>query len=65
MNERIKQLAEKAKLEHCVSHVRLNDFSNLIIEECIRYFNEEYQRNFSSLWREDLSKAIREHFGVK
>lgn len=65
MNERIRELAKKAKLEHCVSHVRLDDFSNLIIEEVIRYFNEEYQRNFSSLWREDLSKAIKEHFGVK
>lgn len=65
MNERIRELARKAKLEHCVSHARLDDFSNLIIEEVIRYFNEEYQRNFSSLWREDLSKAIKEHFGVK
>ena len=34
MNERIKQLAAEAKLEHCVSHVRLQDFAERIIKEC-------------------------------
>lgn len=34
MNERIKELAIKAKLEHCVSHVRLQEFAELIINEC-------------------------------
>lgn len=32
MNELIKQIAIEAKVEHCISHVRLNDFANLILE---------------------------------
>lgn len=34
MNERIKELAVASKVEHCVSHVRLEDFANRIINEC-------------------------------
>jgi hypothetical protein len=36
-----------------------------IVRECVRYFNEDYQRDFDNLWREDLSKGIKEHFGVE
>ena len=36
-----------------------------IVRECVRYFNEDYQRDFDSLWREDLSKGIKKHFGVE
>lgn len=64
MNEQIKQLAVKAKLEHCVSHVRLEDFADLIVNECVRYLNEDYQRDFNTQWREDLSTGIKQHFGV-
>jgi hypothetical protein len=39
-------------------------FSELIVKECVRYFNEDYQRDFNTLWREDLSKGMREHFGI-
>jgi hypothetical protein len=35
MNKKIKQLATQAQLEHCVSHVRLEDFANQIIGECV------------------------------
>jgi hypothetical protein len=40
-------------------------FAELIVRECVRYFNEDYQRDFDTLWREDLSKGIKEHFGVE
>jgi hypothetical protein len=40
-------------------------FAELIVKECVRYFNEDYQRDFDTLWREDLTKGIKEHFGVK
>jgi hypothetical protein len=65
MNEILKEIAVKAQVEHCVSHVRLQEFTELLVQECVRYFNEDYQRDFDTLWREDLSKALKEHFGVK
>jgi hypothetical protein len=40
-------------------------FAELIVRECVRYFNEDYQRDFDTLWREDLSKGIKKHFGVE
>jgi len=77
MNERIKLLAEQArqeflklptgyKPEQVGMHPRLMEkFAELIVRECVRYFNEDYQRDFDTLWREDLSKGIKEHFGVE
>ncbi len=35
MNERLKQLAISAQVEHCVSHVRLQEFAELIIKDVI------------------------------
>ena len=57
MNEQLKQIAVKAKVEHCVSHVRLQEFADLIVEECARVADtaEPYKAN-------DL---IKQHFGVK
>jgi len=40
-------------------------FAELIVNDCVRYLNEDYQRDFDRLWREDLSKGIKEHFGVE
>lgn len=37
-------------------------FAELIVKECVRHFNEDYQRDFDTLWREDLSQSIKEHF---
>ena len=36
MNEKLKEIAVKAQVEHCVSHVRLQEFAELIIKECIK-----------------------------
>ena len=35
MNERLTELAVQAKVEHCISHVRLEEFAELIIKDCI------------------------------
>lgn len=35
------------------------------VVECIRYFNEDYKRDFDVKWREDLTKGIKQHFGIK
>lgn len=34
MNEKFKEIAVKAQVEHCVSHVRLQEFAELIVREC-------------------------------
>ena len=48
-----------------LSVARARKFAELIVRECVRYFNEDYQRDFDTLWREDLTKGIKEHFGVE
>ena len=68
--EVIKELAEQANLEMCgcgcgMPTKQSLKFAELIVRECVRYFNEDYQRDFDTLWREDLTKGIKEHFGVK
>lgn len=40
-------------------------FAELVVLECVRHFNEDYQRDWSTQWREDLSSSIKEHFGVE
>ena len=35
MNPRLKQLAKQAQVEHCISHVRLQEFADLIIKDVI------------------------------
>ena len=77
MNERIRQLAEQAEWSvrwgnpnNYEEYNRALDewqekFAELIVKECVRYFNEDYERNFETLWREDLSKGMKEHFGVE
>ena len=72
MNERLQELAEQAwdyvdrqnpyaSEEHEMFQEK---FAELIVRECVRYFNEDYKRDFDSLWREDLSRGIKQHFGV-
>ena len=73
MNERIRELAEQAGFKvnwqhedvQAIKMARFEKFAELMVKECIRYFNEDYQRDFDTLWREDLTKGIKEHFGVK
>jgi hypothetical protein len=68
MNQRIRELAEQANLTIATSSLwehKVQEFAELIVKECVRYFNEDYERNFETLWREDLSKGMKEHFGVE
>jgi hypothetical protein len=74
MNNRIKELAEEAGFRYIKDegigwagnhNASLPRFAELIVRECVRHFNEDYERNFDTLWREDLSKSIKQHFGVK
>jgi hypothetical protein len=67
MNERIRELSLAAGGSHYPSIMPelQQRFAELIVQECVRYFNEDYQRDFDSLWREDLSKGMKKHFGIK
>jgi len=57
MNEKIRQIAIKAQVEHCISHVRLQEFADLIIEQCATVADE----CITDQWY-DVGNAIREHF---
>ena len=39
-------------------------FSKAIVEECIRYFNEDYRRDFDVKWHDDLSAKLSDHFNL-
>jgi hypothetical protein len=81
MNERLKQIAIQAKVEHCISHVRLQEFAELIVRDCV---NREAllgaiargwcsEKNSHKTMDSDLAVAIfdeveqqiRQQFGVK
>jgi hypothetical protein len=64
MNERIEELAEFHSINVDVMQAIYDDITLLIVRECIRHFNEDYQRDFDTLWREDLTNSIKNHFGV-
>ena len=57
MTERLNESAKAAMIEHCVSHVRLEKFAELIVRECadIADIAEPYKANDSIL----------KHFGIE
>ena len=57
MNEILKEIAVKAQVEHCVSHVRLQEFAELIVKECIDYCGENLSKT--------VGGALKIHFGVE
>jgi len=65
MNDLIYTLKQHAGIDDNPDQEGLNLFAELIVQECVRYFNEGYQRDFDTLWREDLSKGIKKHFGLE
>ena len=74
MNERIKELAIEAQVEHCVSHVRLKEFADLIIQEAIlavesktntNHIYTTFDQGMVSHTINNSVKAIKEHFGLK
>ena len=65
MNKRIRELMIQSDYAAPEIALRAQKLAELIVRECVRHFNEDYQRDFDTLWREDLSKSIKQHFGVK
>jgi hypothetical protein len=65
LNERIKELAVKAQVEHCVSHVRLEEFAKLIVKECAKvawyHTPDTEELEYSHL----IEDKILKHFGVE
>ena len=71
MNEVLKQIAIKAQVEHCISHIRLEEFAELIVKECIdtivrdtaNYPGEGMMAYYQGV--QDAGKSIKQHFGVE
>ena len=59
MNERLKEIAVKAQVEHCISHVRLQEFAELIVKECDRYARQNWEHGTL------LGGDLLHHFGVE
>ena len=71
MNERLKELAVQAKVEHCISHVRLQEYGELIIQKCVA-ISDDYVKDCTCEEhvnckhpRSAIGKKIKEHFGVE
>ena len=64
MNEKLKEIAVKAQVEHCISHVRLQEFAELIVQECA---NEllKWSREPFPLDAESAARIIKNHFDIK
>jgi hypothetical protein len=41
MNELLTKIATEAKVEHCISHVRLQSFAELIVKETISKMSQQ------------------------
>lgn len=66
MNEQLKQIAIKAQVEHCISHVRLQEFAKLIVEDCCQQLLKEDIRYGGYGYNQyGLHDKLREHFGVE
>jgi hypothetical protein len=70
MNEKIKELAIAAKVEHCISHVRLQDFAEHIIKECANIVENmspgynDYRNQIEDAFRRDCVELIKHRFGI-
>lgn len=60
MNEQLKQIAIKAQVEHCISHVRLQEFAELIIKECAEIADKNSPMSYP-----DHGLKIKRHFGIE
>jgi hypothetical protein len=57
MNETLKEIAKQAQVEHCISHVRLQEFAELIVLECAKIVDKAEPYKATDL--------IKKHFGIK
>lgn len=60
MNERLKQIAIEAKVEHCISHVRLMEFAELIVKDCALTAGLMEQQG-----RKNIGAQLLDNFGVE
>jgi hypothetical protein len=65
MNEKIKQLAIAAKLEHCVSHARLQEFAELIVKECAHAIAQHNAKSYQVSQPFSIEQVLTKHFGVE
>ncbi len=61
MNEKLREIAIKAQVEHCVSHVRLQEFAELIISECAGIYSKIDNGN-SHMGTDDYLEALHKTF---
>lgn len=70
MNERLKELATKAKIQ-MVSEPRLEEFAELIVRECIGVVNDmspgyqDYRNQIEDAFRSDCIMMLKERFGLE
>ena len=66
MNERLREIAVNAQVEHCISHVRLQEFAELIVRECADIaYDTQYNHGRASYETGSCARAIRQHFEVE
>jgi len=71
MNKILSDIAKEALVEHCISHVRLQAFAELIVRECVSTVEnlspgyQDYRNQIEDAFRRDCVEQIREHFGVE
>jgi hypothetical protein len=59
MNERLKEIAIAAQVEHCISHVRLMEFAELLIKECADVATVNQYQAFTP------GHYVKKHFGFE
>ena len=75
MNEKLKEIAVKAQVEHCISHVRLEQFAELIVKDIINVLESDNTIRHVAYTTFDLDlvegaigksiNAITAHYGMK
>lgn len=65
MNERLKELAIKAQVEHCISHVRLKEFADLIVKECASMARAFQSHEYDFTGDLELDEFMLKHFGIE
>ena len=79
MNERIKELADQAKVTvltskghpdiidgcYIISPPKLEKFAELIVRECLNKIENEAAQYAEPVWAFELVNDIKEHFGVE
>lgn len=60
MNEVLTEIAKKAMIEHCISHVRLQEFADLLVDAVYNHILDATMHDNPFPYRED----VKQYFGV-